>query len=113
MKVHIAWPITFALIAIGVLGILLHEKSWITDYAEAEPLYPTVAEFGRALADKQTDETVSAADIKSSFLEERFNMIHKYGVVFSDNQDVLVTIRINDIFSFDIPPDGNPKWNKR
>jgi hypothetical protein len=113
MRVHIAWPILFALIAAALFAILIYQRSWIPDYAEAEPLYPTVAEFGRALTESEAGEIGSDSAIRTLILEDRFRSIQPYGVVFSSNPETLVTIRVNKHYSFDIAPDGTAKWNKK
>ncbi len=112
MRVHVAWPIVIALIAAACLASLVYQRSWIPDYAEAEPLYPKVAEFGRALAESKSGDSWTASTIKTLILEERFNSIQPYGVVFSDDPETIVSIRVNKTFSFDIGPDGAPRWNK-
>jgi hypothetical protein len=56
MRVHIVWPIVIALIAAAFLAGLVYQRSWIPDYAEAEALYPEVAEFGRALAESKSGD---------------------------------------------------------
>ena len=110
MRVHIAWPILLALIAAVLLCALLYNRSGIPDYGESEPLYPTVAKFGRTLADSKTEDLAST--INNLLLEDRFSAIQPYGVVFSNDPDTLVTIRVNKTFSFDIALDGTPKWIK-
>ena len=113
MRVHIAWPILFALIATVLLVSLLHQRSWMPDYAEAEPLYPNVAEFGRALAESKAGRSGAASTIRTLILEDRFRSLQPYGIVFSADPETLVTIRVNKTYSFDIAPDGTPKWNKK
>ena len=112
MRVHIAWPLIIALIAVALLANVVYQRSWILDYAEAEPLYPKVAEFGRALVEAKSGDKLTASTIKTLILEERFNSIQQYGVVFSSDPETVVSIRVNKTFSFDISPDGAPRWNK-
>jgi hypothetical protein len=112
MRVHIVWPIVIALIAAAFLAGLVYQRSWIPDYAEAEALYPEVAEFGRALAESKSGDSLTASTIKTLLLEERFSLIQPHGVVFSDDPEMIVSIRVNKTFLFDIGPDGTPRWNK-
>ena len=112
MRVHIAWPILIALIAAAFLASLIYQRSWIPDYAEAEALYPKVADFGRALVESKSGDTLKASTIRTLILEERFDLIQPYGVVFSGEPQTIVSIRVNKTFSFDIGSDGTPRWNK-
>lgn len=113
MRVHISWPILIAVLAAGLLAILIYERSWIPAYAEAEPLYPTVAEFGRALVDANAENPVAKSSEKELLLEDRFKAIRPYGVVYSADKETLVSIRVNHRFSFDIALDGTPRWNRK
>lgn len=112
MRVHIAWPIAIALIAGAFLASLIYQRSWIPDYAEAEPLYSKVAEFGRALAESNSGASLTASAIETLISEERFKAIQPYGVVFSNAPETIVSIRVNKTFSFDVGSDGATKWNK-
>ena len=113
MRVYVAWPISIALVAAILVAVVFYQRSWIPAYAEAEPLYPIVAEFGQVLAKSATSESLSASKIQATLLEDRFSAIQRCGVVFSTNPEIIVTIRVNDWFSFDIAPDGTPQLNKR
>ena len=113
MRVYIAWQLLVALIAASLLAVVLYQRSWIPGYAEAEPLYPTVAEFGSELASLNRRDSLEPSAIRLLLLESRFDAIQPYGIVYSDDSEILLTIRINNRYSFDISPDGRPLWNKK
>lgn len=69
-------------------------------------MIPIVYEFGRALADANAGNPVSDSSVKKLLMEKRFEAIRPYGVVYSDDEDTLVSIRVNDHFSFKIASDG-------
>ena len=104
--------ILLALVVAGFFAEGFYQRSLPPYYGEAEPLYPTVAEFGRELVKLKSGDSVSPADIKALLAEERFEAILPYGVVFADDSNVLVTIRINKKFSFEISQDGAPSWKE-
>lgn len=106
MRVHVAWPLSFAFIAVILLSIIVYQRSWVPDYQEAEPLIPIVSEFGRALADANAGNPVSDSSVKKLLMEKRFEAIRSYGVVYSDDQETLVSIRVNDHFLFKVAFDG-------
>lgn len=111
MRVHVVWLLLVILTSGLLLAALIYQSSWIPAYGEAEPLYPTASEFGRVLA-QQSEGGVVAADIEALLKEERFSPIRPYGIVFSDDPEILVSIRVNERFSFDIDEDGQPRWNR-
>ncbi len=113
MRVHIIWPILCALLAVGLLAYSVYLQSWIPAYAEAEPLYSTVAEFGSELVDSHPEAPLTDSNIKSLLVEERFESIRPYGVVFSSDVDTLISIRVNDRFSYDLDQNGIPHLIKK
>ena len=113
MRVRIIWPITLALFVAMLFATVIYQRSWIPFYQEAEPLYPTVADLGSELATLNSKQPVTGADIQNLLAETRFEAIRPYGVVFSKDPDLIVSIRVNRKFSFDIPLDGRPRWNKK
>ncbi|MFT6181702.1 MAG: hypothetical protein ACJAQT_004893 [Akkermansiaceae bacterium] len=113
MRVHVAWPLLLTLAVVALLGIVMYQRSWIPGYQEAEPLLPIVAEFGRELADLNEDGAVTVAELEQLILEERFAPIQTYGIVFSADPDFILSIRVNERFSFDIQRDGHPRWSKK
>ncbi len=112
MKVRIIWPILFALTSTALLGAVLYQRSWILFYAEAEPLYPIVEEFGRELIDRKIGEQVSPSEIRDLINEPRYEAISRYGVVFSDDPALILSIRVNRRFTFEVPYEGAPNWLK-
>jgi|GEM_PF-6987354 len=113
MKVHIAWPAVFILASVVLLAALIYQTSWAPDYAEAEPLFPMAAEFGQELVKIRKDKELSPADIRTLLDAEKFQTLRSYGIVFSHDPGVLVSIRVNRRFSFNIGKDGHPQWEKR
>lgn len=113
MKVHIAWPAVFILFAAALLAALIYQNSWAPDYAEAEPLFPVAAEFGQELVKIRKDKELSPGDIRNLLDTERFQTLRPYGMVFPHEPGILVSIRVNKRFSFNIGEDGRPQWEKR
>ena len=112
MKTHIAWPISFAVVVAVLIAYIVNQKSWGPYYAEAEPLYPTVSEFGNELTKLRKSGVIQANDIESLIKQERFELIQPYGLIFSDDPKTIVSIRINEVFTFAISEDGQPLWVK-
>lgn len=110
MKVHVIWPVLLAGCSAVLLAVVLYQKSWVPDYGEAEPLYPVVAEFGRELAEMGKSGEVTPTEIATLLEEERFARIRPYGVVFSSDSEVVVTVRVNKRFSFEVSPEGRALW---
>lgn len=113
MKVHIAWPIFLGLLAALLFAALIYQTSWAPDYAEAEPLFPVAAEFGRELVNIRKDKDLSPGDIRTLLDAEKFQSLRPYGLVFPHDPGILVSIRVNRRFSFNIGEDGHPQWEKR
>ncbi len=113
MKVHIAWLAASVFVALCLAAVLLFQNSWIPDYGEAEPLHPIVAAYGRRLAEIGKSRELTASDLESVMKEPEFESIRKYGVVFSDDPEVIASIRVNDTFSFAIRSDGGADWIKQ
>ena len=113
MRVHIIWPTAFAFLAAILVATTLYQRSSISEYGEAEPLYPTVADFGDELAKLRAKQPISGAYIENLLTDDRFAAIQPYGVVFSSDPELIVSIRVNEVFSFDIELDGRPRWNKK
>lgn len=103
----------FAIAAVSFLAVIIYQRSWVPAYAEAEPLQPTIVEFGRVFVESASGETISAERIQATLQDDRFRAIQRYGIVFSSNPEILTTIRINHIFSFDIASNGTVRWNDR
>ncbi|MGB1129545.1 MAG: hypothetical protein ACPG4K_05815 [Haloferula sp.] len=113
MRVHVAWVVLLVLVSGVLVATLFYQRSWIPAYGEAEPLYPAVAEFGRELAQVTEGAEVAPTDVAELLRDERFESIRPYGIVFSTSPEILVSIRINERYSFDIREDGHPRWNRK
>ena len=110
MRVHIAWPILFALLSIFLFSVVLYQKSAIPKYREAERLQPTLRTFAQDLAKLQEESGTTPSDIANIMAEPRFDKIRPYGIKFLDHPKWIISIRINDRFSFDVGVDGSLLW---
>jgi hypothetical protein len=110
MKVPVIWLALPVLVALCLTAALLRQRSWIPDWGEAEPLYPTVKEYGRHLAEIRETREVTASDLESLIMESEFEAIRPYGIVFSDDPEVFASVRVNGHFSLAIQSNGRPKW---
>ena len=113
MKIHIIWAIASGLLVVILSATVIYQRSSIPHYSEAETLLPTVAEFGHELAILNSKQSVTGDDIQKLLSESRFKAIQSYGVVFSEDSQIIVSIRVNKIFSFDITQDGHSQWNQK
>ena len=113
MRIHIIWAIASGLLVVILSATVIYQRSSIPHYSEAETLLPTVAEFGHELAILNSKQSVTGDDIQKLLSESRFKAIQSYGVVFSEDSQIIVSIRVNKIFSFDITQDGHSQWNQK
>lgn len=112
MKVHIRWPIIHLLITIYFGALWAWEVSAIPLYGEAEPLFPIVAALGRELSALEADE-VTPNVVVDTIRSDQYDKIRPYGLTFPNRPEVIVSIRINRKYNFDIHKDGRVLWFQR
>lgn len=113
MKIHASRALLPLIVITGLLAVIFYQASWISDYGEAEPLFPIIQEFGQALVEKTKNKKVEFVDLASLLSENRFSKLQSYGFSPSGNDDELIVLRINKTFSFRIKKDGYPLWEKK
>ncbi|RYD83021.1 MAG: hypothetical protein EOP84_08530 [Verrucomicrobiaceae bacterium] len=108
----------FAAFLVGVFVALsvVSVRNFIKSYVEAEPLHPVVTEFAQTLVEqigRQNRREMQWSDLTTLLREERFARLRGLGFIPSIHPEVLMTVRINDMYDFPIHRDGTVTWMKR